>query len=214
MTVYGYARVSTRGQSLQPQRLALREAGAGVLVEEKASGTLTERPALDGLLARVADGDQIIVWRLDRLGRSLPHLVATVEGLAARGVAVRSLHEQIDTTTANGRLLLGFFATLAQFERDLVSERTKTGLAAARRAGRVPGRPRALDADKARAADSLRRDGQSHAAIARSLGVSKSTITRHFQRVDASAGTSAGTTPDALDEPVVELVQTRGTRVS
>lgn len=152
VTRYGYARVSTKGQSLQPQRAALRAAGASEIVSEKISGTFHSRPALDSLLERLTDGDELLVVRLDRLGRSLPHLVGTVEGLAARGVGVRSLHEQIDTSSANGRLMLGLFAALAQFERDLISERTKAGLAAAKAAGRRPGRPVLMDARKLDAA--------------------------------------------------------------
>lgn len=176
MAVYGYARVSTRGQSLTPQRVALRQAGVEHLVEEKLSGVADSRPQLERLLETLQPGDTLVVYRLDRLGRSLPHLVATVEDLAKRGISFRSLHENIDTGSANGRLLLGFFALLAQFERDLISERTKAGLAAARSRGRAPGRPRALVGDKLAAAHSLRERGHSYASIARSLGVAKSTV--------------------------------------
>ena len=181
MTVYGYARVSTRGQSVQAQTVALREAGASQIVTEQLSGTLEQRPALDGLLERLEAGDTLLIVRLDRLGRSLPHLVGTIEELSARGVAVRSLHEQIDTDSANGRLMLSLFASLAQFERDLISERTKAGLVAARQRGRGPGRPRALTREKIEAAHKLRAAGDSYGAIASALGVSKSTIARHFQ---------------------------------
>lgn len=176
MTVYGYARVSTRGQSLTPQRVALRQAGIDELIEEKVSAVASSRPQLEKLLTTVTTGDTLVVYRLDRLGRSLPHLVTTIEDLAHRGVSLRSLHENIDTSSANGRLLLGFFALLAQFERDLISERTKAGLAAARAQGRAPGRPRALTGDKLQAARSLREQGHSYASIGRSLGVAKSTV--------------------------------------
>ncbi|MDO5729760.1 MAG: recombinase family protein [Actinomycetaceae bacterium] len=176
MTVYGYARVSTKGQSLAPQRVALRQAGVEHLVEEKLSGVADSRPQLARLLDTLAPGDTLVVYRLDRLGRSLPHLVSTVEDLANRGVSFRSLHENVDTSSANGRLMLGFFALLAQFERDLISERTKAGMVAAAAQGRAPGRPRALVGEKLDVARSLRDRGYSYAAIARSLGVAKSTV--------------------------------------
>jgi Site-specific recombinases, DNA invertase Pin homologs len=131
VTVYGYARVSTANQSLLPQQVALRDAGASVVVTEKVSGTFPERPALDGLVKSLVPGDGLLVVRLDRLGRSC-RTWSLIEDLSERGVSVMSLHEQIDTSSANGRLMVSLFAALAQFERDLISERTKAGLAAAR----------------------------------------------------------------------------------
>lgn len=137
----GYARVSTKGQTVRPQRIALRTAGVDQIIEETRSG-ISDRPALDKLLSALSPGDELVVTRLDRLGRSMPHLVAVVTDLQARGVDFLSLHEQIDTSTATGKLQLSLFAAFAQFERDLISERTKAGLVAAREAGRLPGRPR------------------------------------------------------------------------
>lgn len=181
MTTYGYARVSTKNQSLTPQHVELLRAGVDELIDEKVSGTFTSRPALDGLLARLQEGDTLVVVRLDRLGRSLPHLVSTVEGLNTRGIAVRSLHESINTSSANGRLLLSLFGALAQFERDLISERTKAGIAAARKAGRPPGRPTVMTPTKLEAARVMRTQGLSYQRIADALGVSRATTIRHLK---------------------------------
>lgn len=181
MATYGYARVSTKNQSLTPQHVALLAVGVDELVDEKASGTFTARPALDALLARLQHGDTLVVVRLDRLGRSLPHLVGTVEQLNARGITVRSLHESIDTSSANGRLLLSLFGALAQFERDLISERTKAGIAAARRAGRAPGRPTVMTPNKLQAAQVMRTQGLSYQHIAEALDISRATVVRHLK---------------------------------
>lgn len=183
MTVYGYARVSTANQSLLPQQVALRDAGASVVVTEKVSGTFPERPALDGLVKSLVSGDGLLVVRLDRLGRSLPHLVSLIEDLSERGVSVMSLHEQIDTSSANGRLMMNLFAALAQFERDLISERTKAGLAAARLQGRVPGRPSVMTSQRLEAATQLRGQGMSYQKIASALGVSRATVVRHVSGI-------------------------------
>lgn len=183
--IVGYARVSTKGQSLAPQRRELLRAGVDKVVEEKAGGTKA-RPRLESILDNLSAGDALVVARLDRLGRSLPHLVSVVEGLSARGVAFKSLHEDIDTSSAAGRLQLAMFAAFAQFERDLISERTKAGLAAARAAGRPPGRPPALTAAKLEAAESMRTSGSSYQQIAEALGVSKTTIYRHFRTNQSS----------------------------
>ncbi len=181
MTVYGYARVSTKNQSLIPQRTALHAAGVDTIVEEKVSGTFSSRPKLNALLNQLTEGDTLVVVRLDRLGRSLPHLVATVEELTDRGVQVKSLHESIDTGSANGRLMLSLFAALAQFERDLTSERTKAGIAAARKAGRKPGRPVVMTQAKLEAARVMRAEGVSYQKIADALSVSRATVVRHLR---------------------------------
>lgn len=182
MTVYGYARVSTKNQSLSPQTGQLLGAGADEVIREKASGTLRDRPQLDALLERLGPGDTLLVVRLDRLGRSLQHLVGLVEELGSRGVSVRSLHEQIDTGSANGRLMLSLFAALAQFERDLISERTKAGLAAAKAKGRGPGRPSVMTPAKVEAAEVMRSEGLSYRKIGEALGVSRATVVRHLAR--------------------------------
>jgi DNA invertase Pin-like site-specific DNA recombinase len=178
MTTYGYARVSTKRQSFLPQREPLKAAGAEVITTERASGTLTDRPKLDSLLNRLKPGDKLVVVSLDRLGRSLQHLIAVIDDLNDRGVEFQSLREQIDTATAGGRLQMQIFGALAEFEASLISERTKAGLAAAREAGRVGGRPRAMDLAKIEAALALRAQGHSFGQIAEALGVSKTTVQR------------------------------------
>lgn len=146
--VIGYARVSTAEQDTTMQREALQAAGAAKVFEDVASGAKADRPGLDAALAYLRDGDTLAVWKLDRLGRSLPHLVQTVAELAQRGVGFRSLTESIDTTTPNGRLVFHLFAALADFERDLIRERTRAGLAVAKARGRKGGRRPVVTPDK------------------------------------------------------------------
>jgi DNA invertase Pin-like site-specific DNA recombinase len=137
----GYARVSTLDQTLALQEDALHNADCKQVFKDIISGAKVERPGLQKALDYVREGDTLIVWRLDRLGRSLQHLIETVQGLEARGVGFKSLTEQIDTTTPSGKLVFHIFAALAQFERDLIRERTQAGLEAARARGRKGGRP-------------------------------------------------------------------------
>ena len=136
----GYARVSTNEQELALQEDALKKIGCQKIYTDHASGAKTDRPGLKQALAYVREGDVLVVWKFDRLGRSLPHLVETVTDLNARGIGLRSLTENIDTTTPGGRLIFHVFGALAAFERDLVTERTKAGLAAALARGRQGGR--------------------------------------------------------------------------
>jgi DNA invertase Pin-like site-specific DNA recombinase len=133
----GYARVSTHAQDPQLQLDALNAAGVDRLYVDHISGVATRRPELDRLLDNARPGDTIVIWRLDRLGRSMKHLLDLIEDLERRNIALVSLNEQIDTTSANGRLILRLLAALAAFERDLLAERTKAGLGAARKQGRV-----------------------------------------------------------------------------
>src|SRR5208282_3377597 len=148
----GYMRVSTSGdrQVLDLQRDALLSAGVDArhLFEDRVSGSRGDRAGLTKALAFLRPSDCLIVWKLDRLGRSLPHLLTTVTDLKARGIAFRSLTEQMDTTTPQGEFLFHIFGALAQFERSLIQERVQAGLAAARRRGRRGGRPTAVDAEK------------------------------------------------------------------
>src|SRR5438874_3910706 len=144
----GYARVSTQEQTLDLQRDELQQAGCEKVFTDTLSGATADRPGLTDALAFVRPGDALVVWRLDRLGRSLPHLIATVSALRDRGIGFKSLHEQIDTTTPSGKLIFHVFGALAEFERDLIRERTQAGLHAARARGRVGGRPKALDPKK------------------------------------------------------------------
>ena len=139
----GYARVSTNVQELQLQLDALRKAGCpkDAIFKDKMSGSRSSRPGLDQCLSRLKSGDTLVVWRLDRLGRSVRHLIDVVDALRQRGVGFKSLCESIDTGSANGKLTFHLFTALAEFERDLIRERTRAGLAAARARGRNGGRP-------------------------------------------------------------------------
>jgi DNA invertase Pin-like site-specific DNA recombinase len=180
--IFGYARVSTEDQNLSLQLDALKSAGCDRIFSEKKSGAKDDRAELIRLLDQVREGDTIMVWKLDRLGRSLHHLVATITDLNTRGVAFRSLRESIDTTSATGKLIFHIFASLAEFERDMIRERTNAGLASARARGRVGGRPEGLSptADlKANAAKALYQDGNSLTVIMTQLGIkSKETLYR------------------------------------
>lgn len=180
MTEWGYARVSTRGQHTDTQAVALRAAGVldEHLVTETVSGAKADRPGLAGLLAQAQPGDRITVWRLDRLGRSLSHLVATVDELNARGIALRSLHEQIDTTSASGRLVFHIFGALAEFERELARERTAAALAVARERGKPLGRRSPITPEQASLIRRLDGEGMSQAKIARATGVSRAGVGR------------------------------------
>src|ERR671919_922476 len=156
----GYARVSTTDQPPQLQVDALEHAGCYRVFTETASGALTDRPTLTQLLDQLRPGDTLVVWKLDRLGRSLRHLVDTVTGLADRGIGFHSLQEAIDTPAPGGKLVFHVFAALAEFERDLIRERTAAGLAAARARGRRGGRPSVLTAHKLRLAQEMYGSGQ------------------------------------------------------
>ena len=177
----GYARVSSTEQKAHLQLDALKAAGCVRVFSDKASGALEHRPQLERVLDHLRAGDTLVVWRLDRLGRSLPHLIATVTGLADREVGFCSLTEGIDTTTSAGRLVFHVFGALAQFERELIRERTLAGLAAARARGRVGGRPKAMTPEKLAVARQMY-DSRQHSidAIATTIGVSRSTIYRHL----------------------------------
>jgi DNA invertase Pin-like site-specific DNA recombinase len=140
----GYARVSTFEQTPNLQKDALTKAGCSKIFTDTASGAKAERKGLEEALNYVRKGDTLVVWRLDRLGRSLPHLIATMTNLEERGIGFKSLTENIDTTTSGGKLIFHIFGALAEFERNLISERTNAGLMAARQRGRIGGRPKAL----------------------------------------------------------------------
>lgn len=182
MTNYrlGYCRVSTLEQDPAGQLAALAEAGCQEVFTDHASGLLTERPELTRLLGQLRKGDELVVWRLDRLGRSTPHLFQLFAELGERGVGFHSLTEAIDTTTLAGRLLFGIMASLAAFERDLIRERTMAGLAAARASGRVGGRPPIMTPDKLDVARQMLAAGKSKTLIARTIGVSRPTLYAHL----------------------------------
>ena len=178
--VHGCARVSTSPQDAALQEDTLRASGRERVWVVVASGATTSRPQLDALLATLLPGDVLTVWRLDRLGRSLPHLLATVDEVVARGVAFRSLAEQIDTSSASGRLVLAISARLAAFERDLIRERTVAGLQAARDRGPVLGRPSVVTPAKMTAARALIDGGATVTVAAAAFGVSRPTLYKHL----------------------------------
>ena len=173
----GYARVSTFEQNLTPQVDALQQAGCEKVFKDRASGAKTDRPGLGEALKYVRKGDTLLVWRLDRLGRSLIHLIETVGQLEEKGTGFRSLQEAIDTTTSSGKLVFQIFGALAEFERNLIRERTQAGLAAARARGRKGGRPKVLNKTKIELAYKLY-DEKNHTIkeICQILGVSKPTL--------------------------------------
>ena len=185
----GYARVSTAEQDTSLQLDALEAAGCARIFSDTASGALDQRPELARALDHLRASDTLVVWRLDRLGRSLRHLVDTVTTLAGRGVGFRSLQESIDTTTSGGRLVFHVFAALAEFERDLIRERTQAGLSAARARGRRGGRPPAMSAEQLAVARAMY-DSHEHttAKIAEVLGVSRATLYRHLASTAATKG--------------------------
>lgn len=173
----GYARVSIQDQTPQLQLDALKEAGCEKIFEEKASGAQRERPALTEALHYMRKGDTLVVWKLDRLARSLKQLIETVEDLEQREIGFRSLTENIDTTTPGGKLIFHIFGALAEFERSIIRERTIAGLASARARGRVGGRPRVLsEADVVKARAMLRDPNITAQEVADTLKVSLSTL--------------------------------------
>lgn len=176
----GYARVSTNDQDLRLQLDALQAAGCEKIFTDKASGAKGDRPGLAEALGYTRTGDTLVVWKLDRLGRSMKGLIDLAETLKSREVDLQSLTDGIDTKTPAGRFFFHMMAALAVMERELMLERTNAGLAAARRAGRVGGRPRALDADKASAIQTLLASGKTRGEVAKALGISTATIYRYF----------------------------------
>ena len=177
----GYARVSTADQSLDLQLDALRDAGCGIVFTDYASGATKTRPGLDAALAHLRRGDTIAVWRLDRLGRSTSHLISTVENLREEGVAFRSLTEGMDTSTSGGQMIYSVFAAMAQFERDVISERTKAGLDAAKARGRKGGRRPSMTPAQIDAAREMQTKGKTLEDIAAVLKVSRSSVYRHLK---------------------------------
>jgi DNA invertase Pin-like site-specific DNA recombinase len=183
--IFGYARVSTKDQNLDLQLDALQKQNCKQIFKDVMSGTKSERPALKEMLLHVRSGDVIVVWKLDRLGRSLKHLVEIVDQLNKQDVGLKSLHDNIDTTNAQGRLTFNIFASLAEFERDLISERTKAGLEAARARGRVGGKPKGLSQQAeatACAAETLYKEGKlSVNQIAKQLRIAKNTLYKYLR---------------------------------
>lgn len=181
----GYARVSTAGQDFALQRDALKNAGCERVFEDVASGAKTARPALSEALDYLRAGDTLVVWRLDRLGRSLSHLIEVVRDMNEAGIGFRALQEQIDTTTAGGKLVFHVFGALAEFERELIRERTSAGLRAARARGRVGGRKKRMTAEQVHQASLLLADPERDIGeICRTFGVHRATLYRSLQRLE------------------------------
>lgn len=180
----GYARVSTLDQDPQLQIDALTDSGVDErhLYQDKASGSTKHRPALQDVLSFLKEGDILVVWRLDRLGRSLLDLISIITELEKRGVGFMSLTENIDTTTAGGKLIFHIFGALAEFEREMIRERTIAGLKAAKKQGRVGGRPRALNLDQVELLKSLSEEGKEVSTIARILNTSRFTVYRELKK--------------------------------
>ena len=184
----GYARVSTQDQNPQLQLDALKAAGCGRVFVERASGAQRERPELRAALGYMRSGDTLVVWKLDRLARSLKQLIETIESLDADKIGFCSLTEAIDTTTAGGRLVFQIFGALAEFERQVIRERTMAGLVAARAQGRTGGRPPSLRPKDIGAAKALLRDPEiTVSEVARRLGVAPSTLYRHLPKARSAA---------------------------
>ncbi len=176
MAQIGYARVSTLDQDPALQLDALETAGCAKVFEDRASGVRTDRAGLQAALDYVRDGDVLVTWKLDRLGRSLPHLIETVAALEKRGVGFRSITESIDTTTSGGRLVFHLFGALGQFERDLIQERTRAGLAAAAARGRTGGRRPVITEDKLKRARGMITKGLTVREAATRLKVGKTAL--------------------------------------
>lgn len=176
----GYARCSSAGQNLDAQIDALRSAGCSRIFQEIASGSRSDRPILNEAMAYLRDhsDDVLVCQRLDRVARSLPHLITIMQDLGQRGVGFRSLTEQIDSTSPGGRLVFHLFGAVAQFELDLIKSRTMIGLEAARQRGRVGGRPRVMTPEKVEAAKKLLESGTPAKDVATMLGVSVPTLFR------------------------------------
>ena len=188
----GYARVSTQDQDPALQLDALKVTGCEKIFTEKASGAQRERPELQAALRYMRKGDTLVVWKLDRLARSIKQLIETVEALGEEGIGFRSLTEAIDTTTNGGRLVFHIFAALAEFERSIIRERTIAGLEAARARGRKGGRPPALSPKDLAAAKAMLRDPDiTVSEIARRLGVVPSTLYRHLPKARSAAAGAA-----------------------
>jgi DNA invertase Pin-like site-specific DNA recombinase len=206
----GYARVSTREQNLDLQVDALKAAGCERIYQDVAGGAKTARSALDDMLGQLRAGDVLVIWKLDRMGRSLTHLVELVGDLLKRKIGLLSLNDPINTTSAQGRLVFNLFASLAEFERELIREPTQAGLSAARARGRVGGRPKGLSSEAeatAMAAETLYRERRlSVSAIAQKLHVSKSTLYSYLRHRGVEIGPYEKTTHGSDDAKAATIL--------
>lgn len=187
----GYARVSTQDQNLELQLQALQDIGCARIFSDKKSGRQKDRKGLEDALSHIRPGDTIVVWKLDRLGRTVKQLVDLVTDLERDGINFKSLTDNIDTTTSAGRFFFHLMASLAQMERELICERTKAGLAAAKRLGRHGGRRRSMTDDKITSAEKLLLTGMLPRQVAKSLGVSLATLYRWVPKASSSSSFKA-----------------------
>lgn len=188
----GYARVSTHDQNLDLQKDALSKAGCERIYEDHISGGATERLGLSRAMEALRPGDTLVVWRLDRLGRSLKHLIDTVNALEQEGVGFQSVTESLDTTTNGGKLVFHIFGALAEFERSLIQERTRSGLEAARARGRLGGRPKKMTPRKVAMAKKMLEDPhQSVMNVADVLGVSRATLYRYLKNAENASSSDS-----------------------
>ncbi len=198
----GYARVSTQEQDLALQLDALAREGCEKIFQEKASGAQRERPELRAALGYMRQGDTLVVWKIDRLARSMKQLIETIESFQERGIGLKSVQDPIDTTSPSGKLVFHIFAALAEFERGVIRERTTAGLRAARDRGRVGGRPSALSAKDLQVAKAMLKDSDiTVAAVARRLNVAASTLYRHIPHARSASleeKTDAGLAEESL----------------
>ena len=177
----GYARVSTEDQNLDLQKDALLKIGCEKIFDDRMSGAKAERPGLTKALEMCRKGDTLVVWRLDRLGRSLKDLISLAETLKEQGIGLKSIQESIDTTTSGGQLIFHLFGALAEFERNLIRERVNAGLVAARARGKVGGRPKALDDKKRQVTiDLYRANKHSIGEICQMMGIGKTTLYKYL----------------------------------
>ena len=186
VALIGYARASTPDQKLSLQHDALERAGCDRVFDDQASGTRTDRPGLAEALAYLRAGDTLVVWKLDRLGRSMSHLIEKIGELATRGIGFRSLTENIDTTTPGGMLVFNIFGSLAQFERDLIRERTQAGLRAARERGSKGGRRPVVTPDKLRKARAHIAAGLTVREAAARLKIGKTALYKALEQTDTT----------------------------
>jgi len=179
-TVVGYARVSTLTQTLEQQTEQLAAAGAGKIFNDVMSGARDDRPGFTECLAYLREGDTLIVWRLDRLGRNMRSIVNTLHDLTERGVTVRSIHDGVDTSTSTGRMVAGILTALSEYERELIRDRTALKLAHARKSGVRIGRPAKLNAEQAALARRMKDSGETGATICKTLGIARTTLYRYL----------------------------------
>lgn len=178
--IVGYARVSTVEQNLALQVDELKKHGAAKIFEDKASGSIKDRRGLNQMIDILREGDTLLIWKLDRLGRSLKNLIELVSELNEKGIHFKSITDSIDTSTVSGRFFFHIMASLAQMERELIIERTKAGLESAKKQGRVGGRKRVMTDSKIKSAKKLLKAGELPKIVAKDLGVSLATLYRHI----------------------------------